>query len=35
MTIAQLSFQRRTALEYMVVAVKGRPPRPFPAAVTP
>ena len=35
MTIAQLSFRRRTALEYMVVAVKGQPPRPFSPAVTP
>ncbi len=35
MTIARLSFQRRTALEYMVVAVKGRPPRPLSAVVMP
>jgi cyclopropane-fatty-acyl-phospholipid synthase len=26
MTVAQLSFARRTALEYMILAVKGRPP---------
>ena len=25
MTVARLSFDRRTALEYMILAVKGRP----------
>ena len=25
MTVAKLSFARRTAIEYMVLAVKGRP----------
>src|SRR5205814_1447545 len=30
MTIARLSFQRRRALEYMIVATAGRPSRPLP-----
>lgn len=33
MTIARLSFQRRHALEYMVVAAKGRPARPLSGGV--
>jgi cyclopropane-fatty-acyl-phospholipid synthase len=30
MTVAKLSFARRTALEYMILAVKGRPHHPGP-----
>jgi len=35
MTIARLSFERRHALEYMIVATKGRPPRPLAGGVAP
>ena len=35
MTIARLSFLRRGALEYMVVAAKGKPPRPLAGGVQP